>query len=69
MLQHHEPHLSNPLRNPSSQLPGNMTLMPDLVISSSTAWDPSSQTPITEPELGKQLVVQPSRVTHPLLDP
>ena len=62
MLRHHEPHLSNPLRNPSSQLPGNMTPMPDSVISS------SSRMPITEPELGKQLVVQPSRVAHPLLD-
>jgi len=69
MLRHHEPHLSYPLQNPSSQLPGNMTQMPDSVISSSPAWDPSSQMPIVEPELGKQLVVQPSHVTHPLLDP
>jgi hypothetical protein len=43
--------------------------MPDSVISSSPAWDPASRTPIAEPEIGEQLVAQPSRVAHPLLDP
>lgn len=54
-----------------------MTLLPDSVISSSPAWDPSSQTPITTPELdivgpnvelGQQLVTQHSCIIHPLLD-
>ena len=52
--------------------------MPDSPISSSPAWDPLSRTPIATPEedlvvpniqLGQQLVVQPSCVVHPLLDP
>ncbi|KIK07881.1 hypothetical protein K443DRAFT_2098 [Laccaria amethystina LaAM-08-1] len=49
--------------------------MPDSVISSTPAWDPSSRTPIATPDLvgpniqlGQQLVTQPSRVVHPLLD-
>ena len=53
--------------------------MPDSVISSTPAWDPSSRTPVATPEvedlvgpniqLGQQLVAQCSHVVHPLLDP
>jgi len=55
-----------------------MTLMPDSIISSSPAWDPSSRTPVATPDLdlarpsievGQQLVMQCSHVVHPLLDP
>ena len=72
---YHEPHLPNPLQNPISS--GNMTLMPDSIISSSPAWDPSSRTPVATPDLdlagpsievGQQLVMQRSHVVHPLLD-
>lgn len=54
-----------------------MTPLPDSIISSSPAWDPSSRTPIATPELdivgpnvelGRQLVTQRSHVVHPLLD-
>jgi len=52
--------------------------MPDSIISSSPAWDPSSRTPVATPDLdlagpsievGQQLVTQRSHVVHPLLDP
>jgi len=64
--------------NPTSQFSGNVTPMPDSVLSSSPAWDPLSQIPIATPEeelvmpniqLGQRLVVQRSYVIHPLLDP
>ncbi|KIJ90484.1 hypothetical protein K443DRAFT_15198 [Laccaria amethystina LaAM-08-1] len=71
--RHHQPHLLTPLQNPISS--GDMTPMPDSVISSTPAWDPSSRSPIATPDLvgpniqlGQQLVTQPSRVVHPLLD-
>jgi len=55
-----------------------MTLMPNSIISSSPAWDPSLWTPVMTPDLdlagpsievGQQLVMQHSHIIHPLLDP
>jgi hypothetical protein len=75
---YHEPHISSPLRNPSSQSSDNMMPLPDSVIFSSPAWDPLSETPTMTPELdhirpnielGQQLAMQCSHVTCPLLDP